>query len=269
MDFFKKITIGRYLDTGSLVHRLDPRTKLITLIAVSVVTFYSVKPNKFGMITLGALFILSILVIVLSRISIRYVVKCILKFLWFFLFIMIFHSFFTPGKVLFEYRGIVVTHEGLNNAGMMITKLFIVIQCTYIFILTTSPLEITNGTKKLFSFLKIIKVPVEDIAVMVTLAIRFIPTFFIEIRKIMDAQRARGVVFREGSVKKRIKAISLIVTPIFYNTFKRADELNTAMVSRGYRVGAKRSSYKRIRLAAVDYLVLAALVLFVAAVAAF
>ena len=104
--------------------------------------------------------------------------------------------------------------------------------------------------------------PVDDIAMMVTLAIRFIPTFFKEIRKITAAQKARGVVFGEGSIKKRIKAISLVITPIFYNTFKRADELNTAMICRSFRAGAKRSSYKMIKFRLADYCVLLSVLMF-------
>jgi len=258
MDFLKKINLGRYIDTGSPVHKLDPRTKLITLISLSLVIFYSVSPDSAGILTLAAILSASLLIIILSRISIKYVLKCILKYLWFFLLIVIFHSFFTPGRVMpmLEQYGIIVTYEGVHGASLMATKLFIVVLCTYIFILTTSPLEITNGIKKLCSFLKIFKVPVDDLAMMVTLAIRFIPTFFKEIRKITAAQKARGVVFGEGSIKRRIKAISLVITPIFYNTFKRADELNTAMICRGYRAGAVRSSYKRIRMRMGDYCVL-------------
>jgi len=264
MDFLEKITLGRYIDTGSCVHRLDPRTKLITLVATSIFILYSAPSDVSGILTLLSLLIASFFIVALSRISMKYVAKCILKFFWFFLFIIIFHSFFTSGKVipLLQTYGIIVTYEGVKTALITALKLFIVIQCTYIFILTTSPLEITNGIKKLLSFLKIFKVPIDDIAIMTTLSIKFIPTFFTEIKKITAAQKARGVVFHEGSIKKRIKAVSLIITPIFYNIFKRAEELNTAMISRGYRVGAKRSSYKNIKLRFNDYFVLSLVVLF-------
>ena len=264
MDFLKRITFGRYVDTGSPVHKLDPRTKLITLIIIALLIFYGVGTGKNGINVLAALIGVSFLIIALSRIRIIYVTKCILKFFWFFLFIIIFHLFFTPGRVVsaLSSYGIIVTYEGLTNAALTVTKLYIVIQYTYIFILTTTPLEITNAICRIFSFLKIFKVPVEDIAMMITLAIKFIPTFFKEIRKIAAAQRARGIVFNEGSIKKRIKAASLIFTPIFYNTFKRADELNTAMISRGYRTGAKRTSYKNIRFRITDYLVLASVTIF-------
>ncbi len=258
MSFFKKITFGRYIDTGSDIHKLDPRTKLITLVAASIMIFYSATPDKSGALTLVGLFTISLLIIILARLSIGYVSKCILKFLWFFLFIFIFHSFFTPGRVIPELSqyGLIVTREGLSGAAFMSAKLYIVIQMTYIFILTTSPLEITAGVASLFGFLKLFRVPVDDLAMMVTLAIKFIPTFFKEIKKVIAAQQARGIVFSEGSITKRIKTASLIFTPIFYSIFTRADELNRAMISRGYRAGAKRSRYKRLGLGVRDYLVL-------------
>ncbi len=258
MNLFSNITFGRYIDTGSVVHRLDPRTKLLTLIAVSLVVFYKTPPSPTGALHLAAMLCVSLLIVALSKIRILYVVKCIMKFLWFFGLIIIFHAFFTPGEVVpyLARYSIIVTYEGLINAAFMTLQLFIVIQYTYIFILTTSPLEITNAIKKLLSFLKLVKVPVDDVAMMVTLVIKFIPAFFKEADKILAAQRARGVVFREGGVTKRIKALSRVITPIFYNTFKRADELNTAMISRGYHAGAKRSSYKNIRLRVPDYFVL-------------
>ena len=258
MDFLKKITLGRYIDTGSIVHRLDPRTKLITLIITSLIIFYGTAPDARGIFTLAALFTVSFLIIPLAGIRIRYVVKCILKFYWFFVLILIFHTFFTPGRVIqpLSQYGIIITYDGLNNALVTIAKLYTVIQCTYIFILTTSPLEMTNGIKKLFGFLKVFRVPVDDLAIMITLAIKFIPTFFKEIQKITAAQKARGIDFKEGSIRRRIKSISLIVTPVFYNTFKRAEELNTAMISRGYRAGRKRGSYKKITLLPIDYIIL-------------
>jgi energy-coupling factor transport system permease protein len=260
MDFFKRISFNRYIDTGSPIHSLDPRTKLITLIIISVLTFYAADSSPDGALTLLALLTVSFLIIPLAGINIGYVVKCIFKFAWFFLIIIIFHSLYTPGRVIpvFSSYGIIVTHEGVVHSVWLVTKLYIVIQYTYIFILTTSPLEMTNAIKKLLSFLKIFKVPVEDLAIMIMIAIKFIPTFFKEIQKITAAQKARGVVFNEGSVRKRVKAVSLIITPVFYNIFKWADELNTAMICRGYRAGRKRSSYKNIRFRVKDYLVLIA-----------
>ncbi|WP_419954788.1 energy-coupling factor transporter transmembrane component T family protein [Neobacillus niacini] len=236
----EKMIIGRYVPAESLVHRLDPRSKLIIIFLFVCVIFLA---NNF--LTYVLIGIYTFLMLGLSRIPVRFLYAGLKPVLWLVLFTLLLQVFFTKeGSLLYELGPIKIYEEGVRQGIFISMRFFFLILMTSLLTLTTTPIEITDGLETLLNPLKKIRFPVHEMALMMSISLRFIPTLMQETDKIMKAQIARGVDFSSGPVKERIKAVIPLLIPLFVSSFKRAEELAIAMEARGYRGGEGRTKYR-------------------------
>jgi energy-coupling factor transport system permease protein len=259
MKFLLNITLGQYMPGDSFLHRLDPRTKFISLLLLMIVTFLI---KAFLALTLvAAIFFLALF---FSGLSWAYVFRGVRSFLWLFLFTGAVHLFFTPGPSLplFPLGFINITWTGLERGAFVAAQLFLAIIISSLMTLTTSPLQLAHGLEKLIVPLKRFRVPVEDFSLMTMLAIKFIPILLGETNRIIKAQSARGIDFESGSFFRRAKNMVPILTPLFHSVFKRADDLAVALMARGYVSGARRTHLHPLKMTPRDYFVLAGIVSF-------
>ena len=239
----KDITLGQYFPGNSFVHRLDPRTKLLMMIVYIVALFMSEGPVSYGIL---ALFLIT--AIVVSRIPAKAFFRGMKPLLFILVFTAGLNLFLTPGDtVLLQVFTISVTLEGVVRAALMLTRIVLLITCTFLLTYTTSPIALTDGLEALLSPLKKIKVPVHELSMMMCIALRFIPTLIEETDKIMSAQKARGADFETGKLMDRVRALVPILVPLFISAFRRADELATAMECRCYHGGEGRTKMKLLR----------------------
>lgn len=252
----KNITLGQYFPGNSIIHRMDPRMKLVLTIALIVLIFCI-----HSVIGYAAVFCLILLTIILSRISVKFVLRGI-KPLWFMLLLVfILNLFFvTEGVVLVEWWIIRITDLGLIKAATIAVRLILLITATTVLTLTTSPMEITGAMESLLRPLKVVRFPVHEMSLMMSIALRFIPTLVDETDRIMKAQTARGASFDTGGMIARAKGLVPILVPLFVSAFKRADELALAMESRCYHGGHNRTRYKVFHIAARDIIALVVMV---------
>jgi energy-coupling factor transport system permease protein len=260
MRFLQDITLGQYMPAHSFLHRLDPRTKFISLLLLMIITF--LIKAFLALVSLGVIFFLAL---ILSGLPWAYVFRGVRSFLWLFLFTAAVHLFFTPGPSLpfFPLGFVDVTWPGLEKGVFVASQLLLAILFSSLMTLTTSPMRLAHGLEKLITPLKRFHVPVEDFSMMTLLAIKFIPILFSETNRIIRAQSARGVDFESGNFFRRAKNIVPILTPLFHSVFKRADELAIALMARGYVSGAKRTHLHELKMTHRDYFVLATVVGFV------
>ncbi len=245
----KDITLGQYFPGNSVIHRLDPRTKLVMLVAFIVALF-----SASGWIGYGACFVFLTTCIAVSRIPAKSFIRGMKPLLFILIFTAILNIFFTPGEqVLVSFWRISITLEGLLRAIMMLARILMLIACTFLLTYTTSPISLTDGLESLLNPLKVIKVPVHELSMMMCIALRFIPTLIEETDKIMSAQKARGADFESGKLTDRVKALVPILVPLFVSAFRRADELATAMECRCYQGGDGRTKMKLLRYKIWDY----------------
>jgi len=245
----KDITLGQYFPGNSVIHRLDPRTKLILLIAYIVALF-----SAGNWITYGVAFVFLAASIAISRIPLKSIVRGMKPLVFILVFTGILNLLFTEGEtVLLSVWKITITLEGVVRAVFMIGRILMLISATFLLTYTTSPISLTDGLESLLSPLKAIKVPVHELSMMMCIALRFIPTLIEETDKIMSAQKARGADFESGNLIKRIKALVPILVPLFISAFRRADELATAMECRCYQGGAGRTKMKLLRYRRRDF----------------
>lgn len=244
----KNVTLGQYFPGESVMHRLDPRVKLILTIALIVVIFLIQTYIGYALVValLGA-------AIACSRISMKYVLKGI-RPLWFILLLtFVLNLFFMKGEtVLVKWWVIEITLEGLLKAVTIAVRLVLLITATTMLTLTTSPMQITDGLERLLSPLKAIRFPAGEIALMMSIALRFIPTLMEETDRIMKAQTARGAAFDSGGLLARARGMVPILVPLFVSAFKRADELALAMEARCFNGGNGRTRMKVLKLAPRD-----------------
>jgi len=247
----KDITIGQYFPGDTLVHRLDPRTKIliVTLFIISLFFINSFYPY---------VFILAFIVITvkLSKVPFKYVLKGLKPLVLIILITFAINIFMTKGEVLLSIGPLNITKEGLRQAVFMALRLIFLITGTSLLTLTTSPISLTDGIEKLMSPLRKLKVPVHELAMMMTIALRFIPTLLEETDKIMKAQTARGADFESGNIIRRAKNLVPLLVPLFINAFRRADELAIAMEARCYRGGYNRTRLNELKFTKTDVLVL-------------
>lgn len=237
-----KMIIGRYVPAQSVIHRMDPRSKLILVFLFVCIVF--IANNTF---TYGALVVYTFLMVSLSKVPIRFLLAGLKPVLWLVLFTLILHLFLTKdGEILFQAGWFTIYEEGLRQGVFISMRFFLLILMTSILTLTTTPIEITDGLESLLHPLNKIKFPVHELALMMSISLRFIPTLMQETDKIMKAQTARGVDFSSGPIKERVKAIIPLLIPLFVSSFKRAEELATAMEARGYRGGEGRTKYRQL-----------------------
>ena len=249
----KNIALGQYYPTGSVIHRADPRMKLILAVLFIVCTFLCKNIYSFGAILLSA-----VLLVVVSKIPLKTVLRSIRALMFIMIFTLVINIFMTKGEVLLlEWRFIHIYREGIVNACFMLVRIFALIIGTSILLTyTTTPIALTDAIESLLSPLKKIKLPIHEFAMMMTIALRFIPTLMEETEKIMAAQKARGADFANGSLIKRAKALIPILIPLFVSAFRRADELSVAMECRCYHGGEGRTSMRVLRYRASDFLLL-------------
>lgn len=236
------VIIGKYVPGKSLIHQMDPRAKLLIVFFYVLIVFLA---NNVTTYTLLGFF--TVLFVSLTRLSFRYLINGLKPILWIILFTFILHILFTKeGSILFSIGFLDVYEEGLRY-GIFITLRFIfLILMTTVLTLTTTPIEIIDGLETLLSPLKKWRLPVHELALMMSISLRFIPTLMEETDKILKAQMARGVDFSSGSIKKRVQAIIPLLVPLFISAFKRAEELATAMEARGYRGSEGRTKLRQL-----------------------
>ena len=248
----KDITLGQYFPGDTPVHRLDPRTKLI-LVIVYIITLFSAKWFVTYGLVLGAL----IGIIALSQIQIKTILKSYKPLLFIIILTGILNLFYTPGEVVVKFWIFTITKEGIVTAVFMALRITMLIAGTFMLTYTTSPIALTDGLERLLNPLKRIKVPVHELAMMMCIALRFIPTLIEETDKIMSAQKARGADFETGSLFSRAKALIPILVPLFIGSFRRADELAMAMECRCYHGGDGRTRMKQLYYGRRDAIALA------------
>ena len=233
----KDITMGQYFPGNSVVHRLDPRTKLI-MVVIYIVALFTAK-SYVSYLVMAAFLIISVRI---STIKFKMLFKGLKPLIIVIAFTAILNLFFTTGEhVIFEFWRIRLTWEGVKTAAFMLIRLVMLIMGTFLLTYTTSPISLTDGLERLLNPLKKVKVPVHELAMMMSIAMRFIPTLVEETDKIMSAQKARGADFETGSIFERAKALLPVMVPLFISAFRRADELAVAMESRCYHGGEGRT----------------------------
>lgn len=239
----KDITLGQYFPGKSVVHRLDPRTKLLLLIAYIVVLFLAKSWLSYGVMLLTL-----VLIIRLSTIPPKAIVRGMKPLVMILIFTGILNLFFTrEGTILLEAGFITIFTGGVIRAVQMMARILMLISATFLLTYTTSPIALTDGLESLMGPLKKLGVPVHELSMMMCIALRFIPTLIEETDKIMSAQKARGADFETGSLIQRAKALIPILVPLFISAFRRADELATAMECRCYQGGEGRTKMKLLR----------------------
>lgn len=244
----KDITLGQFFPGNSPVHRMDPRTKLLILIAYIVALFLAS-----GWISYAAVFVFLTVSIIVSRIPLKALFKGMKPIVAILIFTGILNLFLTEGAVvLVEWWIFRITLEGVIKAFVMMARILMLLSATFLLTYTTSPIALTDGLESLLGPLKKIKLPVHELAMMMCIALRFIPTLIEETDKIMSAQKARGADFESGNIFKRVKALVPILVPLFIGAFRRADELATAMECRCYHGGDGRTKMKLLRYKLLD-----------------
>ena len=239
----KDITLGQFFPGNSVIHRLDPRTKLIVLIVYIVALFLAQS-----WISYGLLFLFLAVAIKVSTIPLKTIVRGLKPLVMILIFTGVLNLFFTKeGPTLVSFWGLSITLGGVQRAVLMMARILMLITCTFLLTYTTSPIALTDGLESLMGPLKKIKVPVHELSMMMCIALRFIPTLIEETDKIMNAQKARGADFENGSLMDRARALIPILVPLFVSAFRRADELATAMECRCYQGGEGRTKMKLLR----------------------
>ena len=239
----KDITLGQYFPGNSPVHRLDPRTKLLLLVVYIVALFLAKSWVSYGLMLL-----VLVLVVKISTIPPKSIVKGMKPLVMILVFTGVLNLFFTQeGETLVSFWGLSITTGGLERAFFMVIRILMLITGTFLLTYTTSPISLTDGLESLLNPLNKIKVPVHELSMMMSIALRFIPTLIEETDKIMCAQKARGADFESGSLVERAKAMLPILVPLFISAFRRADELATAMECRCYQGDQGRTKMKLLR----------------------
>lgn len=235
----KDITLGQYFPGNTIIHRLDPRAKLL-IVFVYIVALFLCK----WLISYAIAFAFLTAAIILSRIRLKALFKGLKPLLIIIIFTALINLFYSDGRVLVEFWIFHITYEGIWNAFFLVLRIMLLVTGTFLLTYTTSPIALTDGLESLLSPLKKLHFPVHELAMMMSIALRFIPTLIEETDKIISAQKARGADFETGNLFRRAKALIPILVPLFVSAFRRADELATAMECRCYHGGAGRTKMK-------------------------
>lgn len=242
------ITIGQYFPGNSLLHRLDPRTKILTLLALIMLIFVVNTA-----LTYGILCLFTGIMILVSRVSLVMMIKSIKPLWWIIALTFLIHMFMTSGEILWSYAFLSITREGLTQACLISVRLLLLILLSSLLTFTTSPIALTDAIERLLSPFKRYGLPAHELAMMMTIALRFIPTLLEETDKIIKAQKSRGADFSSGNLVKRMKSMIPLLVPLFISAFRRADDLAVAMEARCYRGGENRTRMKVLQVTALDY----------------
>ena len=245
----RDITIGQYYQVDSIIHRLDPRVKLLATLIYVISLFVVNSPIGYGI----AILVL-IACIAMSKVPVKYMLKGLKSLVFILVFSATFIVLFTSGEhIIFKYGIIKISREGIINAIEMIVRLTLLLIGSSVMTLTTKPTDIADGLEKAFGFLKVIKVPVHEMAMMISIAFRFIPILIEETDKIMKAQIARGADFESGGLIKKAKSLIPLLVPLIISAIKRALDLATAMEARCYNGGEGRTKMKPLKYKKCDY----------------
>ena len=252
-----RLILGRYIPGDSLIHRLDPRSKLLAMILYLFIIFWA---NN--LVTNAIILAFVVMLVFLSGIKFSFFLNGIKPMLGIILFTTLFQVFFMGGEtILLTFWFIKITLEGLQQAGIIFLRFVLIIIFSTLLTLTTTPLSLADGVEAGLAPLARLKVPVHEIGLMLSMSLRFVPTLMDDTTRIMNAQRARGVDFGEGSLVQKVKAIIPILIPLFASSFKRADALATAMEARGYQGGDGRSKYRVLSWKLIDSLAILVMIL--------
>jgi len=255
----RDITLGQYYDTDSPIHKMDPRTKVLYTIFYMVVLFLLDNIYEYATVLL-----LTGMIIKSSNIPLRFIIKGLKPIILLVVITALLNLFMTPGKdILFSYGFLKISKEGVFAASKMAIRIILLIIGSSVLTLTTTPTVLTGGLELLFSPLKKIGIPVSAFVMMISIALRFIPTLVDETDKIIKAQTSRGADFENKNPLKRIKSMIPILIPLFVSSFRRADELAVAMECRCYNSDAKRTSFRRFEFKKYDLFALVSAILFV------
>lgn len=246
------IIIGQYVPGDSIIHRLDPRSKLVSVFLFIMIIFLA---NSF--IGYGVLGLFILVAVLLSRVPLSFIIRGMKPILFIVILTFVLHLFLTKeGDVVFQIGSVKFYSEGLIQGTFISLRLLFLVVFTSLLTLTTTPIEITDGLETLMNPLKRFRLPVHEFALMMSIALRFIPTLLEEAEKIIKAQSARGVEFTSGPIKERMKAIVPLLIPLFVSSFKRAEDLALAMEARGYRGGEGRTKLRVLTWSLRDNLLL-------------
>ncbi|WLR42011.1 energy-coupling factor transporter transmembrane component T [Bacillus carboniphilus] len=247
--------IGKYVPGQSLIHRLDPRSKLAMVFLFVFIVF--IANNT---LTYSFLIFFVATIVMLTKIPVSFIWNGMKPVIWLVIFTFVLHIFFTKGgPVLVDLAFVQVYEEGLRQAIFISCRFVLLIMITTVLTLTTTPIEITDGIEMGLHPLKKVKLPIHELALMMSISLRFIPTLMEETDKIIKAQKARGADFTSGPIKERVKALIPLLVPLFISAFKRADDLATAMESRGYRGSEGRTKLRQLRWKTNDTLLILSL----------
>ena len=251
------IMIGQYFPGDSFLHRMDARVKILLLLILLIEVFAFTSAPVYLIMT-----VITFLMIMISKVPMR-MVFCSLKPLWWIiLFTFVLHLFSHPGRELYRIWQFVITQEGVEQGALISVRLMLLIILSTLLTFTTSPLKLTDALESLLSPFKRLGLPAHELAMMMTIALRFIPTLISETDKIMKAQQSRGADFVTGSILSRLKNMVPILVPLFLSAFRRADDLALAMESRCYRGGEGRTRMKEMKLGRLDYVAIGVFALF-------
>ena len=265
MKMLDKLLLGRYLQGDSFIHRLDPRTKFLATFLFIIIVFLA---NNW--LTYFILAIFTMIALLSSKIPMSFFWNGVKPLLWVILFTVVLQMVFTTGgEVYVEWAFIKITSYGVINAIFIFLRFMFIIFISTLMTLTTPPLQIADAMESIMKPLGKIGVPVHEIALMLSIALRFVPTLMDEAQKIMNAQRARGVDFGEGNLFEQMKAIIPILIPLFVSSFNRAEDLATAMEARGYQGGTGRSKYRVLTYGKIDGIAATSLVILTIALVLF
>ena len=256
----RDITIGQFFPGNTFIHSLDPRTKLICTLAY-VISLFFVR-NMWGFLPA---FLFLAFVISVSKTSVRMVLKSVKPVVFIVVLTAVLNMFYTPGETLWSYGFLNITREGVIMAVTMPIRLILLVIGSSMLTYTTSPIMLTDAIENLLGPLKKFKIPVHDFSMMMTIALRFIPTLIEETDKIISAQKARGADFESGNIMRRAKAMVPILVPLFISAFRRADELAVAMECRCYNGGLSRTRLKKLEYGWRDFVGLIVIVVVIAA----
>lgn len=244
----KDITLGQYFPGNSLLHRFDPRSKILFTV-LFIAAIFLCK----GLVSYGITLLILLMMIGISKVQPRVFLKGMKPVVFIVVCTAILNLFYTSGTVLWSWGILKITEEGIWKAGFMVLRILMLIACTLLLTYTTSPILLTDGLEKLLRPLKKLNFPVHELSMMISIALRFIPTLIQETDKIISAQKARGADFDSGNLIQKAKALIPILIPLFISSFRRAEELAIAMECRCYHGDEGRTSLRQLRYAGRDY----------------
>ena len=243
------VALGQYMPLDSVVHKMDPRSKIMIMLFLMVAIF--IPAGVLGYVIIGIFILLSLY---LSKLNIKYALRTMKPMLWMMAFLLVINLLvIKTGTPLFSIKGFIIYSDAVNQTLYIVVRLMLMVIITTVLTATTKPLDLTLGIEKLLKPFEKVGVPAHIIAMMISIALRFIPTLIEETQRIMNAQASRGVDLEDGSINKKIMAILSLIVPLFVSAFDRADQLANAMEARGYDPSRKRTRYKVLKMQTIDY----------------